>query len=323
MPVSGKPAAKRAPKSRSEPYPSTAVTSPLTPSSRGKQPAKQQYEEEDDFMAPDSEDEEDAFEPMSARGRSKPNAVGILGPPITLDDRMAALPEIHRVLIHQFVDEAKKLEEKIRNRTAARKPFFTEANLREMAIRWTVTLADMRRIPDINVERVDSYGNKFLPMIQRYYNNYNGMVETDDDVDIDPNHQDVIDLVTDGEEDEEDEEEEFELEDGMEEAIAAAESRSPFFPPGGSTSNSKKVWKARGGGRGGFRGHSKGKKNYTARKSNGSASGQSNAGVRKRNSSGGSRRGRGSSSGGPLRNAFVNQSSRGGYGGGGIGMMPT
>lgn len=260
---------------------------------------------------------------MPARGRSRLNAVEKLGPPITLDDRMAALSGWHRDVIHQFVDEAKKHEEKIRNRTSARKPFFTEANLREMAIRWTLTLGEMRQIPDINVERVNSYGEKFLPLIKRFHSNYNAMMETEDEQDIDPNHQDVIDLVTDDEEEEDGVDEEFEIEEGLEEALLRAEA-SPYFEPEASTSKGKGKagWNPRGGGRGGYRARGKGAKKYTARKSNGSASGQSNGGVRKRNSSGGSKRGRGSSSGGALRNTFANKSSRGG-GGGDIGMMPT
>ncbi|KAF8866541.1 hypothetical protein BDZ45DRAFT_610618 [Acephala macrosclerotiorum] len=325
---STKPLAKRAQKSRSDPYPSTAVTSPLAPSSRKNQPAKQRYEEDDDvesdnFIAPDSEDEENAFERMPARGRSRLNAVEKLGPPITLDDRMAALSGIHRDVIHQFVDEAKKLEERIRNKTSARKPFFTEANLREMVIRWTLTLGEMRQIPEINVERVNSYGEKFLPLIKRFHSSYNAMMETEDEQDIDPNHQDVIDLVTDDEGEEDGVDEEFEIEEGLEEALLRAEA-SPYFQPEATTSKGKGKagWKPRGS-RGGYKARGNGKKSYTARKSNGSTSGQSNGAVRKRTSSGGSKRGRGSSSGGSLRNAFANQSGRSGGGGGGIGMMPT
>lgn len=329
MPINGKSAGKRDRKEKIDnPYPSTALTSPLAPSRNERithhRPAVNKGSNMDTFIATDSEDEEDSFAPVPPRSRQTPTAK--LGLPITSDDQLATLSDTHRVSIQQFVEAAKHMEEKLRNKSGGRKPIFTEIQMREMAIRWTTTLDDMRRIPGINIERVKTHGSKLLPLVREYKSNYEAMLDNDDEGDIDPNHQDVIDLVTDdegGDDDEDEEEDEdFELDEGMEEAILAAE-KSPFFTES-SSSKGKAPWKPRGG-RGGGRGFRRGKaKSYVARKSNGSNSGQSNAGVRKRNSSGGSRRSRGSShAGSTIARAFGNQggSSRGG--GGGIGMMPT
>jgi bloom syndrome protein len=304
---------------RSE-YPSTAVTSPLAPSSRKTQPIRYGQAESD------SDDEPDAFEPLKTTRRKRPKSPQRFGPRITSDDRMAALTEEHRVVIQQFVEEAKKLEEKIRNKSSAKKPIFTEASLREMAILWTVTLEEMRAIPDINVDAVGRHGTQFLQLVRRYQTNFNAMMEPDDDHDMDMNHQNVIDLVTDGEEEEDDEdvedvEDDFEMNPGLENAIAEAE-RSRYFGADQGTSKGKGR-ASRGSAKNGFKGARKGKK-YAVRKSVGSASGQSNAGVSKRTLSGSSRGSRGSR--GARGNNYANTNlarsfSRGG-GGGVIDMMP-
>jgi bloom syndrome protein len=298
----------------------------------------------DDYANDDSvaSDDEDAFEPLPARRHRREETPGDgLGPPITIDQRMANLPDIHRVVVGQFVEEAKGLEEKIRNGTGARKPFFTEANFREMAINWTLTLDEMMQIPDINVERVKKYGPQFVKMVTNYHKDYDQMMADGDDRVIDKNHQNVIDLISD--------EEEYDLEDGEEDAILQAEQGSKYFantkygsnsnsgdasgrkfpwPAGSGTQSSASQKSSRGGG-GSYRGKtSRGGKRSFSRKSNGSASGQSSSGVSKRKFSGGAKKSRvgkadGSnpSKGSTLMRQFGNHGS-GGMGGG-IGMMPT
>lgn len=288
----------------------------------------------DDFMASDYE--EDAFEPMPNRRHRREETPGDdLGPPITIDERMANLPGIHRDVISQFVEEAKGLEERIRNRNGIRKPFFTEANFREMAINWTLTLDKMMRVPDINLERVKTYGSQFVDLVARYFTNYEEMMGNQDlQRDIDTNHQNVIDLIS-------DDEEGYGLDDGDEEAILEAEQGSKYFarPTFGSSSkngdaSSRKLpWpegsdakasSSRGGNP--YRGKGRGAKRVFSRKSNGSAS--SSSGVSKRKFSGGAKKSRASkasgssaSKGSSLMRDFGNH--RGGGMGGGIGMMPT
>ncbi len=284
---------------------------------------------QDAFVA--SDDDDDEFETMhSSRSHREETPGGDLGPPITTDERMAALPDIHRVLISDFVEEAKKLEENIRNKTNARKPFFTEANFREMAIHWTLTLEDMRQISGINIERVNEFGKRFVSVIQQYYKSYNELMSDHEDRDIDKNHQNVINLVSDGEEDEEVEEEtDYDASERDDTDIIAAET-SKFFQTSntdrGVKGSRKASWKSKPGGRsagsqkksrGG--GHWKYKKG--SRKSTGSASGRSNSGVSKRSSMGDSKKSRSSkpsnASGSGLKRAFGYKSS------GNIAAMPT
>jgi bloom syndrome protein len=251
---------------------------------------------------------------------------------------MAILPELHRVYIAQFVDAARSLEEKIRNKHSLRKPFFTEANLREMAIDWTDTLEKMMQISDINADRVKSYGQPFIALVAQYQKGYNeAMDDYTNNRDLDKNHQNVIDLISD--------DERLGLDEEDESAVEEAEAGSKYFSKSKNGSNAKsgnasgrnfpwagepeaKPSSSRGGGDS-FRGKGRGGKRTWSRKSNGSASGHSSSGVSKRKFSGGAKKSRASKPGGSnsskgsdLMRSFGNNGG-GGIGGGGIGMMPT
>jgi bloom syndrome protein len=289
----------------------------------------------DDFVVSDEDD--DAFDPMPNR-RYRREDTPDMGPPITIDERMAILPELHRVYIAQFVDAARSLEEKIRNKHSLRKPFFTEANLREMAIDWTDTLDKMMQIPDINADRVKSYGQPFVALVAQYQRNYNEVMnDHTNNRDLDKNHQNVIDLISD--------EEKLGLDEEDESAVEEAEAGSKYFSKSKTGSHSRSgnasgrnfPWagepeaksSSSRGGSDSFRGKGRGGKRAWSRKSNGSASGQSSSGVSKRKFSGGSKKPRGSkagssnsSKGSDLMRSFGNNGG-GGMGGGGIGMMPT
>ncbi|KAH8648985.1 P-loop containing nucleoside triphosphate hydrolase protein [Tricladium varicosporioides] len=337
-------------------YPSTHFTSPISSPSKGKgkntiRPAYRYGEDDnttdDDFVVDD--DNVEVFEPMRKSVRNCKASSERLGPPITADRRLAALPEVHRDIIQHFTDEAKELEERLRNRTQAKKPFFTESNFREMAIEWTTSIKDMRDIPGINIERVDKYGLQFIPMIQRYYRNYEEMMNSNmpQNRDIDTNHRNVIDLVSD-EEEETDGEEDFGTNDDDDDddddpdIRAAEQGGSKYFQT--STTKTKGTRKipwgkdastgttekrgdfSRGGGgysARGIRSGRGGKKSF-ARGSYRSTSGSS--AVSKRRSSGGGKKGRGSK---PTGYAATRKNNSGlmqqfGHsGGGGIGMMPT
>ena len=323
--------------------PSTMFTSPLAPSSRRNNTKGKnrmvEVSDDDDFLA---SDESDAFEPVRPNATRKARRALPLGPPITTDGRLKNLPEPHQVSVHQFVDDAKKLEEKLRNRNGHSRPYFTENDFREMAINWTLTIEDMLQIPGINEDRVHRYGKSFLPLIEKYHNDYDEMMASNNDRDIDQNHQNVIDLCSDEDDDEYDEEDD--------DYMSQAEQPSKYFVsaqveafnaqvaqaaqlPQRSYPKPEAPKKPRGGSRGKGKGYKRG-----GRKSNDSASGsgsgfrggRSNSGVSKRGgarrTSGGAKKG-GTSTGYQSSNimkSFGRFNGGGGGGmGGGIGMMPT
>ena len=113
-------------------YPaSTNVSSPIQAASRHR--ARQGYKEtigcnlrdnqftEDDFVVNDddpaeSEDESDDFEPVRKKGASRSSKKRRLGPPITVDEKMESLNEIHQIIVENFLDRAKRQSQKARQR---------------------------------------------------------------------------------------------------------------------------------------------------------------------------------------------------------------
>lgn len=326
---------------------STMFTSPIVPSPR-KNNARGHSRmakgaDANGFIVSDEDDSDDAFEHVRDRSIRQGRRPLPLGPPITTDGRMEDLPELHRVSVHQFVGDAKVLDEKLRNKNGHHsKPYFTENDFREMAIRWTLTTEDMLQIPGIKGDSVKRYGNKFLGLINRYHTNYEENMAMEDNVPLDKNHQNVIDLCDDDDDIDEDE--------GDDDYISQGEQPSKYFrqaphveafnaqmeefarqPPKSRPQPEPTKKAARGGHK------SRGRSNYKkgSRKSSGSASGsgsnsrggRSNSGVSKprgsRKVSGGSTRGGGSNS---YQRSNIMQSfgrsNDGGGGGGGIGMMP-
>ncbi|KAG7131208.1 ATP-dependent helicase SGS1 like protein [Verticillium longisporum] len=302
--------------------------------------------ERDEFVVSD-DDSDDGFEPRPAARRRK---VAVpLGPRISQEDRLRELEDWQQDLIENFVRDAKVLEEKLRNQQQLRKPLFSEAILREMAINRTTTLAKMRAISGIDAERVTKFGSKFLPLIKSCEALYEQADEQDDAEGSALYAGQGADAITisdeDGEEREDldDEEREpskyfrgaSEHDDSEPEvpspkAARAWESRfgATAGPRGGS-------YRGGGGRRGGFRAGSRGgsrkasgsrkqSSEYTRR---GSSRGSSRgSGVTKRRASGSARGGDSAATSGASRSSLISSYAyRGGgkSGGSGIGLMPT
>ncbi|TVY49103.1 ATP-dependent DNA helicase [Lachnellula occidentalis] len=312
---------------------STMLSSPVAPplrrnNTKGKD-RMAEVSDDDDFFA---SDESDAFEPVR---HALP-----LGPPITTDERLKDLPDLHRVSVQQFLEDAKTSEERLRNGNGHSRPYFTDNDFREMAINWTLTTDDMLQIPGINEDKVQRYGKKFLPLIKRYHLNYEEMMALNDDRDIDQNHMNVIDLCSDGAEDEYDEEDDDHLSQAEQPSKYFANAQVREFnaqiaqaaqQPQRKHPKPDAPRKPRGGSRGG---KGKGSKRG-ARKSNDSASGsgsgfrggRSNSGVSKRS---GSRKASGGAKNPNFMKLFGGSNNGGGAGGGAggmgegrIGPMPT
>ncbi|KAL2890045.1 Bloom syndrome-like protein [Ceratocystis lukuohia] len=101
---------------------------------------------------------------------------------------------IHEDVIANFVDEAQRLEEGLRNTSGLRKALFSQNDFREMATRWTTTLNAMSKIPGIDKTKVRSHGDKFLPMLRMFREQYETMMDGDGF-----NEEDIVDLISDEE----------------------------------------------------------------------------------------------------------------------------
>lgn len=215
---------------------STLLTSPITQTQRSKKGKERFIEEDidvsdeefhpstypqyDDLATSDGVEtsEEDAFEPVRGRSRSlrRGRQVNHLGSPITADDEMENLNEPHRIVVDEFVEKAKTLEESTRNNNGHRKPYFTELEFRQMAIHWTTSIGEMSQIPGINKENVRLYGTRFFKLLDALKLRYKEMM--DPNFKSDRNHL-IVNLVS------EDDDSGMEAEYGDQ-----SEEPSPYFP---------------------------------------------------------------------------------------------
>jgi bloom syndrome protein len=332
-------------RSRTQPQ-STMFTSPVQPSRRRINiTARDSHDHGKDES--DGYPSDEAFEPLPNRpavGNKRKNQD--LGPPIT-SDNVTQLSQAHANCVNTFVQNALKIDEKLRNKNSLRDPLFTTSEYRQMAINWTFTTRQMKSI-GLNADKVVRWGPKFFVPLKDAYADYEAIVSAAGEVDMDANHQNVIDLCdSDEEEDEFEDTNEFDDDDDDDDNVSVEEEPSKYFPTANTAAFNERLAQAQalpqgyqpkrassdkpprgGAGRGRFKG---GKKSYS-RRSNGSSSGgagPSRSGVSKRGQSRKSSTGskktpstRGGGSGnGSLFSHFGNRSGAGG--GGGIGAMPT
>ena len=155
----------------------------------------------DKFVVSDDDDSDDGFEPMRPPPKRRQRTLDELGAPIARDARLdeASVDPVHADIILAFVQEAKRLEEQLRNKMGLRRAIFTERHFREMAIGWTSSLDKMRRIPDINADHVDKFGLKFIPLIDMFHSRYRemmGSAESDAAAATAPPAHDIVDLIS-------------------------------------------------------------------------------------------------------------------------------
>src|SRR5690606_36719032 len=112
---------------------------------------------------------------------------------------------IHQEVVQNFVSEAKRLEEQIRNDASMRRPLFSERDFREMAIHWTTTVDEMRGIRGIDQARVDKFGTRFVRLVRGFHEQYSSMMGEMDGDDSAPlaaaagpgaGQQDIVDLIS-------------------------------------------------------------------------------------------------------------------------------
>lgn len=328
-------------------FPSTNVSSPIQGISRskkvvaGKSPlhangyARNSFvmsDPEDNDYEEDESDDEDSFEPIRTTASSRPTKGKALGPPITTDEKIENLSAIHQDLVELFLQEAKKEGQKMLFSKNLRSPPFSDTVLREMAIQFVKDEDEMSQIPGADPAKVKLHGKPFLKLLRTFESNYRAAMQTRETAFNDPNHQNVIDLVSDDDDDEygsldesdldqEDDEDQrssyfkpnprvaaFNAQFSQSQATRAMPPPPPPKPTKAAAPRARRGSTASRGGRG--RG---------SRKASGlSSKGRSSAGVSK------GRAASGSKSNSQLGKFAYGGSSKkgGGSGGGGIGMMP-
>lgn len=198
---------KRAKKAAPELPLSTNVSSPIQAISARRRKnvtaGKLDKYKYDNFMIHDDdqddedyeESDNDAFESMPT-SKVRPRA-----PPITTDGVLDDLDPNHQAMVADFVDHASQKVREITSKDRLRGALFPDSILRQMAIRWTETPAEMKRIPGIVPAQVDHYGQEFCRLVRQWRMTYDEMiVDTGDTAGTAKNpNGNVIDLCTDDE----------------------------------------------------------------------------------------------------------------------------
>ncbi|KAL7946437.1 hypothetical protein V8C42DRAFT_36481 [Trichoderma barbatum] len=288
-------------------------------------------EELEDEAEEDMADEE-AFEPLPQHRPAKPTALksnykkAPRPEPIPSKRRLQDLPDIHQDVVDAFVQEARQLEERIRNRLGLRRPMFTDTHLQEMAINWTTSIDRMSRIPGIDVDRVQEVGPKLIQMLNVYHKSYREIAGTDAGASASTSNldQEIVDLIS----------SDLDIDEDEEESMGGGED-SHYFAPGPSAdvqafhdrlqslndqpsqSRGRSSSYSRGGGNRRFSGKKWSKKGGAAGGSQRRGSGSSRRGGSSSGGAGPSSRSGAGSSSGFRRDGRIAKKS-----GGGIGLMP-
>jgi len=273
----------------------------------------------------DDDDNDDAFDELPAHRPARPASKKTAGTAISVDQRLRNLPDLHQVMVDNFVNEAQTLEEQIRNKKELRRPLFTVQDFRAMAIDWTTSLEKMSRIPGIQTDKVQEFGPRVLTILRRYHDHYMEMMPADEEAPASGtgHDQDIVDLISSDIELEEDEDSHYFNNNSNTTAhpeVQAFHSRlqslaTASAEPSSSRSRASSSRGGAAGGGGGKRGY--GKKGF--RKGSGSfpkrrGGGSTGGGSRKASGSSATSRPSGSA---PKRDGKIVKKS-----GGGIGLMP-
>lgn len=187
-----------------------------------QKPSKNRRHSKDDGFVVGVDFDDDDFEPTRKTKPSVSKKGKALGAPITVDERIASLNDTQRDILEDFMRGAKSMAEKILIVKGLRNKPFSDTVLREMGLDLPRNEAEMLAIPGINPDMVMHYGKKFLALIRNTRQFYGPhapkpknqasrrrqVLEEDEEDDddqkpMDPNHQNVIDLVSSDMEEEE------------------------------------------------------------------------------------------------------------------------
>lgn len=164
--------------------PSTILTSPLQPqakrSRKGRAPVEDFVDEEDDFavsrngyringfVVDEDDDDDDCFDPPAAKAKAAPRAAARQGGSrITSDMTMESLSPNRKIYAEGLQQELSNFcRNDIMFKNKLRQQPFSDTILREIAIHCPMTVEEMAKIPNINIDMVTRHGQKLLKMIR-------------------------------------------------------------------------------------------------------------------------------------------------------------
>lgn len=155
----------------------------------------------DEINPDDFEDDDGIFAPVREAGGHQRKRKNSLPPRITVDEKMQSLNPTHRSVVDEFLYYAREESKKLLLARGLRAAPFTDTVLTEMAIRFPRNKEEMLQIPDIDPDKVELYHSKFLPLVSSVEARYHELMAQVEDRPDDPNHRNVVDLVSDDDDD--------------------------------------------------------------------------------------------------------------------------
>ena len=129
----------------------------------------------------DSESDEDGFERVLKVGVSRKTRKLEMGPPITTDEKMAQLDETHKHVLEDFVEKARAVVGKIVMSKSLRRTPITDTGLREIAIAFPETKAEMLQVVGMDDGKYEVFGPKLLQMAKAAQEDYRALLEAQGD----------------------------------------------------------------------------------------------------------------------------------------------
>lgn len=173
---------------------------------------------QDDGFVVDDDNFDQEFAPIRVAKPTKTAKAKRTGPPIpSADERVDAMDNKQQCTFIDFMTGARKLRREITAEKGHREPIFNDTVLQNMGLELPIDLDEMSYIPGIKQEMLERYGKRFMPLIRNSRRLYKGHVperrylqpltqtvhsideEGDEDEVLDPNHQNIIDLCSEGE----------------------------------------------------------------------------------------------------------------------------
>ncbi|KAL3460449.1 hypothetical protein BJX64DRAFT_184819 [Aspergillus heterothallicus] len=142
-------------------------------------------------------DESEGFEPVRGAGNPARKEKALPGPPITQDHRFDQLDPLHKVVAEDFMAYAKDYCQNLVLDKGLRNQPFTDTILREMVMVFPKNKTEMLQIPDVDVDKVQRYGERILKLLRDTRRRYFELKKDRDDVDgivPDPNHHNVVNI---------------------------------------------------------------------------------------------------------------------------------
>ncbi|KAK4188559.1 putative ATP-dependent DNA helicase [Podospora australis] len=128
----------------------------------------------DDFVVSDGEESDHPPVRPQKSSAKRQQTLDELGTSSSHD--ISRLDPILQDIVESFVVEAKQHEAKLRAARKIMEPGFTDQQYRDMIKEWTTTKANMYTIRGVPQDKVDTWGQYFVPLVQRWHKEYQAMM---------------------------------------------------------------------------------------------------------------------------------------------------